>query len=115
MEDRFMNWQDSKKDVHYFGVFDGHAGPVTAHQLQEHMHMLIKDNPNYREGNIRTAIVESFKTMDLSLNQYAKMTRDISGSTAIVVIIDKLNIYCVSKFFITDLEFINMFYIPRLL
>ena len=91
MEDRFANYIDVKHANYFFGVYDGHAGSNTAQQLSETLHFMVKQHPNYKHGDIPGAAQDGFIEMDTQLNADQKLTEDISGSTAVLLILDNNN------------------------
>lgn len=88
MEDRFSNFIDTKDSTYFFGIYDGHAGSQTAQQLSETLHFMVKQTQNYKHGDVPGAATEGFIEMDGHLNADQKLTEDISGSTAILLIFD---------------------------
>lgn len=91
MEDRFSNYLDVKNSIYFFGVYDGHAGSNTAQQLSENLHFMVKQQDNYKHGDIPGAAARGFIETDHQLNADQKLTEDISGSTAVLLILDNLN------------------------
>ena len=52
---------------------------------------MVKQNPNYKHGDIPGAVTGGFVEMDTQLNANQRLTEDISGSTAILLMVDADN------------------------
>ena len=74
-----------------FVFHDGHAGSTTAQVLSEQLHHLVKHQNNYKHGDIPGAVTDGFIEMDSQLNADQRLTEDISGSTAILLMLDANN------------------------
>ena len=59
--------QGPDKNTHIFGVFDGHGGREVAMYVKNHFCSIFLSNKNYQNGNIKTALIESFIQLDQEL------------------------------------------------
>jgi len=57
---------DGKKNA-FFGVFDGHGGEEVAKYCSENIHKFILDCDAFAEGDLKTALRDSFMTIDQAL------------------------------------------------
>lgn len=65
MEDAHIAKLDLEgKDIHIFGVFDGHGGPEVAKFVAAHFVDELLANASYKAGNYESALTENFKRMD---------------------------------------------------
>lgn len=102
------------KGLYLFSVFDGHGGNEVADYLRDNFCTELKANPNFKKKNYELALVQTFKSIDLSLNteEVNESLKEISsapkgswdepkgrkvatnvGSTACVVLITPTEIY----------------------
>jgi serine/threonine protein phosphatase PrpC len=56
---------DGKSNV--FGVFDGHGGKEVAQYVKKHFTQELLNNPNYKKGDYKKALTETFLRMDVLL------------------------------------------------
>lgn len=113
MEDAHISQCDLDKDTHLFAVFDGHGGREVAKFAEKHFPIELLANENYKKGNYKTALEETFMKMDVLMRAPAGkkelqdfLANDIdqndakyavesnAGCTSNVVLIVKNKIYC---------------------
>jgi len=71
----------------FFGVYDGHSGTESSHKLQHSMHLeMCKDDQFFND--IGKAMVDSCKRIDKNICAKLRAEEDVSGSTAIFVVMD---------------------------
>ncbi len=58
---------DIKANV--FGVFDGHGGKEVAQFVKKHFTEELINNPNYKKGDIKKALIETFLRMDVIMTE----------------------------------------------
>ena len=109
-----QGWRINMEDAHvhllevgndpstaYFAVFDGHGGSRIAKHASLFLHKQITDSEAYAEGRISEALIDGFLTLDERMRENAELREEMSGSTAVVVLIKNNSIYC-GKFIITS-------------
>ncbi|KAL4002907.1 putative protein phosphatase 2C T23F11.1 [Acanthocheilonema viteae] len=102
-----QGWRINMEDAHihllavpddmqaaFFAVYDGHGGAKVSQYAGIHLHKLIATNPHYIEGNIEEAIKQGFLALDEKMKNDDEMRDDMSGTTAVVVLIKNRKIYC---------------------
>ena len=55
------------KDINIFGIFDGHSGNEISQYLFSNFKILLLKNDNFKNGNYKQALIETFKNIDKSL------------------------------------------------
>lgn len=68
MEDAHISELSLTPDSCIFAVFDGHGGKEVAKYVERYFNDELKKNPNFKSGNIETALKEVFMKMDVLLN-----------------------------------------------
>ena len=58
---------DSKANV--FGVFDGHGGKEVSQFVKKHFTEELINNPNYKKGDMKKALIETFLRMDVIMTE----------------------------------------------
>lgn len=102
-----QGWRINMEDAHthllavpddskaaFFAVYDGHGGSKVSQYAGTHLHKLIVTNPSYVEGKIEEGIKKGFLAIDEKMKADEEMKDDVSGATAVVVIIKDSKIYC---------------------
>uniref|UniRef100_A0A9J2PB69 protein-serine/threonine phosphatase n=1 Tax=Ascaris lumbricoides TaxID=6252 RepID=A0A9J2PB69_ASCLU len=102
-----QGWRINMEDAHthllavpddnkaaFFAVYDGHGGSKVSQYAGTHLHKTIATNSLYSEGKIEEAIKEGFLSLDEKMKHDEEMREDMSGTTAVVVIIKNKKIYC---------------------
>ncbi|VIO91014.1 probable protein phosphatase 2C, putative [Brugia malayi] len=102
-----QGWRINMEDAHihllaipddtqaaFFAVYDGHGGARVSQYAGIHLHKLIATNAHYVEGNIEEAIKQGFLALDEKMRNDDEMRDDMSGTTAVVVLIKNKKIYC---------------------
>ncbi len=52
-----------------FGVFDGHGGKEVAQFVKKHFTEELINNPNYKKGDMKKALIETFLRMDVIMTE----------------------------------------------
>ncbi|VDM95512.1 unnamed protein product [Thelazia callipaeda] len=78
----------------FFAVYDGHGGAKVSQYASIHLHKFITSNSYYAEGNIEDAIKQGFLALDEKMRNDDETRDDMSGTTAVVVLIRDRKIYC---------------------
>ncbi|KAL3085169.1 hypothetical protein niasHS_010238 [Heterodera schachtii] len=102
-----QGWRISMEDAHthllelpedpstaFFAVFDGHGGAQIAKYASENLHTQIAQSNTFREGRISDALVEAFLELDEQMMASEQIREEMSGSTAVTVLIKDNFIYC---------------------
>ena len=92
MEDSHLVALDlgTNKDTHIFGVFDGHGGIEVAEYVKNHFVEIFINNSKYLKGDIKTALKETFLTLDNNLQSIEAM-KELTHSHEIFVKTYNLN------------------------
>lgn len=111
MEDSHIHLLESPGDAKasFFGVYDGHGGARVSQYAGLHLHKRIINNEQYRELNpllcshisiytvnndISGAIRSGFLKLDEDLRQDEETKEQMSGTTAVIVLVRDRKIYC---------------------
>lgn len=78
----------------FFAVYDGHGGAKVSQYAGIHLHRTIATHSLYAEGKIEEAIKQGFLALDERMKADEEMREDMSGTTAVIVIIKDKKIYC---------------------
>lgn len=102
-----QGWRITMEDAHthllslpddpnsaFFAVYDGHGGAKVSQYAGIHLHKFILNQPEYKEGKIVEAIQNGFLALDDAMRKEEDMKEDVSGTTAVVVLINEDLIYC---------------------
>ncbi|MFH4973923.1 hypothetical protein AB6A40_000632 [Gnathostoma spinigerum] len=102
-----QGWRINMEDAHthllsvpddtnaaFFAVYDGHGGAKVSQYAGVHLHKTVVGHPLYLEGDIEGAIKQGFLALDEKMKNDEEMREDMSGTTAVVVIIKDKKIYC---------------------
>lgn len=82
----------SEKNIHIFGIFDGHGGPEVPRYISSHFTQFLYENNNFQKGNYNEALKETFINLDCSfcsqdvkntLNKYSKEYNQIINTNSI--------------------------------
>ena len=92
MEDSHLVALDlgTNKDTHIFGVFDGHGGIEVAEYVKNHFVEIFINNSKYLKGDIKSALKETFLTLDNNLQSIEAM-KELTHSHEIFVKTYNLN------------------------
>uniref|UniRef100_A0A914D7H4 protein-serine/threonine phosphatase n=1 Tax=Acrobeloides nanus TaxID=290746 RepID=A0A914D7H4_9BILA len=102
-----QGWRVNMEDAHthllalpddakaaFFAVYDGHGGSRVSQYAGLHLHKRIVNNSFYAEGKIREALEKGFLDLDEQMLADGDTKEDMSGTTAIVVLIKDDIVYC---------------------
>lgn len=102
-----QGWRISMEDAHthllavpddntaaFFAVYDGHGGSKVSQYAGMHLHKLIVTSSAYAEGKIEEGIKEGFLAIDDKMKSDDEMKDDVSGATAVIVIIKDNKLFC---------------------
>lgn len=64
MEDAHIAALDIETDISVFGVFDGHGGCEVAHFVANHFVEELKKSENFRKGDYKNALIDTFLALD---------------------------------------------------
>ncbi|CAB3402543.1 unnamed protein product [Caenorhabditis bovis] len=78
----------------FFAVYDGHGGSRVSQCAGINLHKKIVSRPEFAKGDLKTAIERGFLDLDDQMRNDEEMKDDISGTTAVVVLIKNETIYC---------------------
>lgn len=67
MEDAHLACLDIEPGISLFGVFDGHGGCEVAKFVGVHFVEELKKNENFKRGDFKQALIETFLLMDRML------------------------------------------------
>nr|CAD2164994.1 unnamed protein product [Meloidogyne enterolobii] len=95
MEDAHVHLLELENDPTsaYFSVFDGHGGSHVAKLASRYLHKQIAQSEAYLQGRISDALIEGFLDFDERMLEDDGL-KDVSGSTAVVVLIKDNCIFC---------------------
>ncbi|KAK0417757.1 hypothetical protein QR680_013191 [Steinernema hermaphroditum] len=102
-----QGWRINMEDAHthllalpddhktaFFAVYDGHGGAKVSQYAGMHLHKKIVTEANYKRGNIVDAIQSGFLALDEQMKADAETKDEVSGTTAVIVLIRDQQIYC---------------------
>ncbi|CAH1404005.1 unnamed protein product [Nezara viridula] len=104
-----QGWRVSMEDAHtvlptlpedeapvasFFGVYDGHGGTKVADFVSKNLHRYLVKSKEYQAGKIKNALEFSFLDLDNQMSKNKDINEDMSGSTAIVIVIKNNTLYC---------------------
>ncbi|KAJ2741309.1 Protein phosphatase 2C 2, partial [Coemansia sp. BCRC 34301] len=79
----------------FFAVYDGHGGQTAAKFSGAELHDFIIKDENYEAGDYAAAIKAGYLTADRVLLERPEMANDLSGCTAVSVLLAKDGaVYC---------------------
>lgn len=81
-------------DTSYFGVFDGHGGRKVANFASLNLHKYITKSREYTSGKIKSALEFAFLDIDKDMSTDRDIIEEMSGSTAVIVLIKENILYC---------------------
>jgi len=82
------------KSCAFLAVYDGHGGSKIAQYSCKYLHTRIANHPDFKEGNIESAIRKGFIDFDKEMASDEEMREDLAGTTAICVLIKDDKLYC---------------------
>lgn len=85
---------ENDKNASFFAVFDGHGGAKVAEYAGMHLHDKVVSDPEYEEGRVEEAIKKAFLKIDDDMLNDEEMKDELSGTTAICVLIKDKKLYC---------------------
>uniref|UniRef100_A0A0K0CTH2 protein-serine/threonine phosphatase n=1 Tax=Angiostrongylus cantonensis TaxID=6313 RepID=A0A0K0CTH2_ANGCA len=71
----------------FFAVYDGHGGPKASQFAGINLHKQILQQPDYALGNLPEALRKGFLALDEQMRSDDQMRDDVSGATAVVVLV----------------------------
>ncbi|XP_050069985.1 probable protein phosphatase 2C T23F11.1 [Anopheles maculipalpis] len=77
----------------FFAVYDGHGGAKVAEYAGKHLHKYITSRPEYVD-NVKHALKQGFLDLDEAMLSNEALREQMSGSTAVVVLIKDNRLYC---------------------
>uniref|UniRef100_A0A7E4ZZC8 protein-serine/threonine phosphatase n=1 Tax=Panagrellus redivivus TaxID=6233 RepID=A0A7E4ZZC8_PANRE len=102
-----QGWRINMEDAHthllalpddnkaaFFAVYDGHGGARVSEYAGIHLHKRIVNNQFYKEGRIPEAIQHGFMELDELMLQDDNIKEEMSGATAIMVLVKNNIVYC---------------------
>ncbi|CAJ0580820.1 unnamed protein product, partial [Mesorhabditis spiculigera] len=102
-----QGWRTSMEDAHthllslpedpktaFFAVYDGHGGPKVSQYAGIHLHHTIASQPEFKDGDLPLALKKGFLALDEKMRADDEMKDDVSGTTAVVVMVQRDTIYC---------------------
>ncbi|KAI1698604.1 protein phosphatase 2C domain-containing protein [Ditylenchus destructor] len=102
-----QGWRINMEDAHthllslpddpnaaFFAVYDGHGGAKVSQYVSMHLHNRLVNNTLYAQGNLEEAIKQGFLELDEHMQQDEETKEEMSGTTAITVLIKDSIIYC---------------------
>lgn len=102
-----QGWRITMEDAHtqilsipddpgtaFFGVYDGHGGARIAQYAGVNLHNCIVRRPEYKNGNIKEALIQGFLDIDNDMLKDENLRDELAGSTAIVILIKDNILYC---------------------
>jgi protein phosphatase 2C family protein 2/3 len=102
-----QGWRISMEDAHthllalpddnkaaFFAVYDGHGGAKVSEYAGIHLHKRIVNNQFYKEDRIPEAIQHGFLDLDEQMINDEGIKEEMSGTTAITVLIKNNVVYC---------------------
>ncbi|KAE9419811.1 hypothetical protein Angca_004207 [Angiostrongylus cantonensis] len=102
-----QGWRINMEDAHthllslpddprcaFFAVYDGHGGPKASQFAGINLHKQILQQPDYALGNLPEALRKGFLALDEQMRSDDQMRDDVSGATAVVVLVRDDVIHC---------------------
>lgn len=83
-----------EKNCAFFAVYDGHGGAKVAQHSSKHLHHRIINQPDFKQGNIESAIRKGYIEFDHEMLQDDEIREDLAGTTAVCVIIKEKKLFC---------------------
>uniref|UniRef100_A0A182KDD3 protein-serine/threonine phosphatase n=1 Tax=Anopheles christyi TaxID=43041 RepID=A0A182KDD3_9DIPT len=77
----------------FFAVYDGHGGAKVAEYAGKHLHKYITRRPEYA-NDVSHALQQGFLDLDEAMLNNEALREQMSGSTAVVVVIKDGRLYC---------------------
>uniref|UniRef100_A0AAG5CQ56 protein-serine/threonine phosphatase n=1 Tax=Anopheles atroparvus TaxID=41427 RepID=A0AAG5CQ56_ANOAO len=77
----------------FFAVYDGHGGAKVAEYAGKHLHKYITRRPEYGE-DLKRALQQGFLDLDEAMLNNEALKEQMSGSTAVAVLIKDNRLYC---------------------
>eukprot|EP00102_Acyrthosiphon_pisum_P024824 XP_016662034.1 PREDICTED: probable protein phosphatase 2C T23F11.1 [Acyrthosiphon pisum] len=77
----------------FFGVYDGHGGAGIAQYAYKNLHKCITMRPEYKKNKISDALQLDFMDMDTAMAEDEVLKDELSGSTAVVVLLKDKKMY----------------------
>lgn len=68
MEDAVIHNLEFDEDTSLFGVFDGHGGKEASYVVRENYERILKEDSNYKSGDFKKGLYDSFKETDVYLD-----------------------------------------------
>ncbi|VDM73323.1 unnamed protein product [Strongylus vulgaris] len=78
----------------FFAVYDGHGGPKASQFAGINLHKQILQQADYAQGNLPEALRKGFLALDEQMRSDDEMRDDVSGATAVVVLVKDDVIHC---------------------
>ncbi|GMT18601.1 hypothetical protein PFISCL1PPCAC_9898 [Pristionchus fissidentatus] len=101
-----QGWRINMEDAHthvlsmpedsgtaFFAVYDGHGGAKVSQYAGQHLHITIGKEDSYKV-NVEEAMRTGFMTLDEMMKADDDMKDDMSGTTAVTIIVKNGVIYC---------------------
>ncbi|KAI6239038.1 PPM-type phosphatase domain-containing protein [Aphelenchoides fujianensis] len=96
MEDAHIHLLEAPNDekAAFFAVYDGHGGARVSQFAGLHLHKRIIGNEHYQQNDFVKAIQTGFLKLDEDLKEDEETKEQMSGTTAVTVLIKDKKIYC---------------------
>lgn len=78
----------------FFAVYDGHGGSKVSQYSGINLHKKVVARKEFSEGNLKEAIERGFLDLDQQMRVDEETKDDVSGTTAVVVLIKEGDVYC---------------------
>ncbi|XP_039264892.2 putative protein phosphatase 2C T23F11.1 [Styela clava] len=85
---------NDEKESHMFAVFDGHGGQAAAQFASKKICNAVVSHHAYQKGDIAVALREGFLQLDDEMMRDPAIKDDMSGCTAVSILIKGGKIYC---------------------
>lgn len=96
MEDEYVIYTDFKNKLQLCAIFDGHSGSQCVKYLKENYIQRLYTNQyftNFLNTDLQSDMILALKTITVEIDKYMIDTKIKGGSTAVIVIVTRDNIY----------------------
>ncbi|KNC72437.1 hypothetical protein SARC_15004, partial [Sphaeroforma arctica JP610] len=77
-------------DRAFFAVYDGHGGDRVAKYAGIHLHELLLNSSEYKDGDYHAALKKSFLGLDEKMRDDKQMLNVKSGATAVATLVTRM-------------------------
>lgn len=78
----------------FFAVYDGHGGSKASQYSGINLHKKVVSRKEFSEGNLKEAIERGFLDLDQQMRVDEETKDDVSGTTAVIVMIKEDRVFC---------------------